>query len=553
MAESEETVTVGGMTLPVAKGWTRSVKDQTTVLTRADVPNGSACALTLLGGEVFTGSLRDRLDAEWKDFESIGKVQDDDRGKITGAGNPVVVAGRSGRIELKTGPTVQVWLIIVAANGRIERMVFVASSAELYTRHGAAVAGMLNAAKFAAPKPVATTAPAATALPAPPATGQFGRMIYRVPEGWRERRADGTVILSPISPPRGESLEILLLPAIAAPGPAAAELERSWAEVARRSGLIAKRAVNNQEFNAHDPQVSFKGWEYVRADGTLYSPTGDSDYSVNLTILKVNGRAERMAVRARGAVKNLQRYSLREDPGYHAAIQTFLFSLRFDDWKDLPAETGSLQGAGIVGVWFGSSVFGTRLHTGYLICLSNGRAYFADRFPLRGLADFNAWIDAEESPQRWGTYRFKDGQGMLTMPYGEIPLRAKDAELIVTTNKWDYRFIRLPSADGTRLQGTYVFDAVGGPPPLIRFTADGQFFDDRALIQLHVETSYPYSPTFEPGAGTYRVKDYTMRFDYKDGRTYRIAYPGVRTDDRKSMSPESLPIGYGDQALTLKK
>src|SRR5205823_2235636 len=98
-------------------------------------------------------------------------------------------------------------------------------------------------------------------------------------------------------------------------------------------------------------------------------------------------------------------YSLYQDPGYRQSIHEFLFSLRFEDWKEPKVQAATLKGDGIIGAWFGVGMFGGKLHTGYAIFFSNGQAFFGNRFPLRGCADFNTWIDAEEVPRYWGTYQ----------------------------------------------------------------------------------------------------------------------------------------------------
>src|SRR5437016_1082374 len=96
-----ETIAVGGALVTIPDGWKQTVnKDDTVVLTPADLPTGVGCTFTLLGGETFDGSVKDRLTSEWKGFEELGRVLTDDGGKIDGEGKPVETAGRSGTIEM---------------------------------------------------------------------------------------------------------------------------------------------------------------------------------------------------------------------------------------------------------------------------------------------------------------------------------------------------------------------------------------------------------------------------------------------------------------------
>ena len=151
-----ETIAVGGALVTIPDGWKKAInKDDTIVLTPSDLPGGVACTFTLLGGESFDGSLNDRLTSEWKGFEELGTVSNDDGGKIVGAGTTLERGTRSGIVDLKANPgvTLRVWLLIARTNGRIERMVFVTSTPEAFEKYGPAVTTMFNGIKYVAPKP----------------------------------------------------------------------------------------------------------------------------------------------------------------------------------------------------------------------------------------------------------------------------------------------------------------------------------------------------------------------------------------------------------------
>jgi hypothetical protein len=152
---AEETVTVGGAVVTVPDGWKQADKDDTVVLTPADLPQGVGCSFTLLGGGPYLGVLKDRLDAEWKEFEQLGAVTEDDGGKINGTGNALETASRSGTIEVKPGARIHVWLLMAHTNDRLERMVFVTTTPEAFAKHAPAVAGMFNGIRYVVPKPAA--------------------------------------------------------------------------------------------------------------------------------------------------------------------------------------------------------------------------------------------------------------------------------------------------------------------------------------------------------------------------------------------------------------
>src|SRR2546423_6871795 len=173
-SRADETITQGGAVVPVAKGWAQvqATQEDTVVLSPSDLDKGVVCTFTLLGGEIFSGSLQDRLTSEWKEFEKLGRMVTDTGGKVDGAGNPIAIAGRSAQIEMKNGANVFVWLVLVTANGRIERMVFVTTTGESFQRYGKDVSAMINGTKYVVPKPLENIAGNTP--------GKFGKMSYTV-------------------------------------------------------------------------------------------------------------------------------------------------------------------------------------------------------------------------------------------------------------------------------------------------------------------------------------------------------------------------------------
>lgn len=551
---AQQTVTVGGAVFPVAKGWTQSAQtDGSVVLAPPDLPKGVVVTLTLLGGEPSDGSLdalKNRLNADWKEFQAIGPMVADDGGKITNAGGAVVMDARFALLKTPQGVNLCVWLVMLSTNKRIERMVFITTTPEAFDKYGDAVTTMINAATYITPKPAAAAVAASTPVPAPGAkvAPTLGHLTATIPAGWTARKTDRELLLSPTDLPAGDSLEIVVLPSVPAAGQLPAALAAAWTDAAQRLHLAPTRTVDNTAYDAKEQRTSFRGWPYIRADGVLHDPADGHDESVTLAVVAVNNRFERILVHSRQRNIDLTRYSASQSPVYHQDIEQFLFTLHFDDFKEPALRPATLKGDTPVGVWSGISFIGGSLHTAYAICFSNSQVFFASRFPLRGCSDFNTWIDAEEFPRYWGTWTFANGKGSFKMIFGDIPITAKGNDLVLTTNKTDHTFIRLPSVDNLRLDGTYGFPQASGKNPAITFSPDGRFDDHGALYLLRVETNFPFSLTTEPGAGTYAVKDYTLLLNYTDGRKYRIAFPGSAVEPH-TPSPLTLPLGFGDQQL----
>ena len=238
---------------------------------------------------------------------------------------------------------------------------------------------------------------------------------------------------------------------------------------------------------------------------------------------------------------------------YRTAIDNFLLSLQFTDGEEPLIERGTTNGGGIMGVWQGislqtSATAGIRYNVFSPIFLSNGQAYFGPKFPSAGLEDLDTRIPAELYQRDWGTYTFSGGRGILKMPYADIPMRMEGKILIITANQTDHRFYQLPLVDGARFNGTYTMSEAYGKIPSITFTADGKFNDNGAIRVLYHEYTDCLNPALKPGSGTYEVKDYTITFNYTDGRKIKIAYMGTDYNKNNS-SPATLRMSFNDDPM----
>jgi len=82
-----------------------------------------------------------------------------------------------------------------------------------------------------------------------------------------------------------------------------------------------------------------------------------------------------------------------------------------------------------------------------------------------------------------------------------------------------------------------------GKIPTITFTSDGRFTDNGAVRVLYHEYVDCVNEALAPGSGTYEVKNFTIHFNYSDGRKIKIAFFG--TDyDKSNPSPATLEMSY---------
>jgi len=159
----------------------------------------------------------------------------------------------------------------------------------------------------------------------------------------------------------------------------------------------------------------------------------------------------------------------------------------------------------------------------------------------------NPYHQAEESPRWWGTWTFADGRGVLKMPYGEIPLEAKAADLVLTTMKTPHTYQRIAPVDGALLDGTWTMAANPGDKiPKITFRQDGTFSDDGALKVLEHNLYRLYGIAASPGDGTYEVKNFTMLFHYADGREFSAACLDLQ---KGKTQPSSFNLGFNQDPL----
>lgn len=378
------------------------------------------------------------------------------------------------------------------------------------------------------------------------AESAFGNVLYPVPKGWKvASSADDGVTLVPVDPLPEEKLFLLLLAGRDYAGSLARDAAALWTEVCTAMGVTGSPWPSEKS----EPRRSFKGWDYVRY-GTTVKKDG-ADLYLAVTFIHVGGRLERVAV-----ISNLVSPPYREtptnNPRYTGVLQGFPFTLKFKNHPEPELKTPLLTGDGIVGLWVGIAlrVGGTGRASwdgSYAAFYSNGMALFSSRLPTGSFESMNPYHQAEESPRWWGTWTFADGRGTLKMPYGEIPLEAKGADLVLTTMKTPHTYQRIAPVDGARLDGTWTMAANPGDKiPTITFREDGTFSDDGALKVLEHNLYRLYGIAAKPGDGTYEVRNFTMLFRYADGREFSAACLDLPKGNSK---PAAFSLGFNQDPL----
>jgi hypothetical protein len=375
---------------------------------------------------------------------------------------------------------------------------------------------------------------------------KVGHLIYQPIKGWKLKKFASGAIFTPSDISPDHYLEVRILDARSFTGTMEQALAQSWDDACSQLQVQKTTQAGGSPYSNAGARRSFKGWEYISADGTVRNQNGN--YEMHLFVIKLNNRIERIA--AVGLI-NIQNgsFSPYANPLYRSAIDDFRFSVQFDDWKDPAVTKGALQGDGIAGFYEGLKLGGGLLSGSYALFFTNGQVFFGSKLPTQGFDGLNTWVDAETRSRFWGTYALQGGKGALKMGYGGIPLRVNGNELILTTQNTEHRYVKVPSVDGARFEGTYAFDGNwNGAPPSIGFTADGRFTDAGALNILNHQTTDPFNITRNPGSGTYEVRNFTIVFKYSDGRICRLAFSG-QGFSKSNPSPEKLTLSFNDDEL----
>lgn len=385
--------------------------------------------------------------------------------------------------------------------------------------------------------------------------GKFGSLLYTIPPGWKEQVFEDGVVFKPLDLPGGDLLSVQIMQPINFSGSLEAALAKSFAEA---RAMYGGRSMYQSDgvYSKNPPQRSFMGWNYIRGKGGIQMTNGD-ERGLELFVVKINNRIERIAIlESRRYCGGVSRYYASDRVSYRNGIEALLYSMQFSDFNGTELINGVAGGEGIPGVWQGTiqstgAATGVRLEVFSPIFFTNGQVYFGPKFPTEGLDAFNSRIPPELYPRNWGTYTFNNGSGVLQMPFGAIPFRSQGDKLIVTKNKTDWPFVKINSVDGARFNGTYAMVRSYDMIPTITFTAGGHFSDKGVVRVLCHDNNNCTNLGFLQGSGTYEVKNYSVIFNYTDGRSIKIAFPGAEYKSGQ-LSPSTIRMSFNEDPMTLQ-
>jgi len=545
-----ETFDIATYTPP--KNWKKDAK--TGVVNYIDVNEtaGRFCVITLYASKASTGDAQKDFSKEWKELVVTpykAAVNPKTETQTTADGWKVVVAATPIKQD---GVDVYILLSVFSGFGKTLTVRASLNNQSYTTDIDALFATMeLN-------KTTTSTINNSNTMPIQTITnkGKFGLMQYNAPAGWSHQVFGDGVVFKPLDLPAGEQLAMQIMEPLNFSGTLEQALAKSFEEATTMYNG-SSMYQSDGKYGKKASQKSFNGWEYIRGKGGIKVNDGTqfgTEYGLELFVIKVNNRFERVAIfESRPSCPPLySRYYTTDRISYRNGIENLLFSIQFTDFNSPVLPSGSVNGTGIVGIWQGTiqstDVAGFKLDVYSPVFFTNGQVYFGNKFPNEGLDGVNSRTLAELNQRNWATYTFSNGRGILKMPFGDIPFRTEGNKLIVTKNQMDWPFYKLASADGARFNGTYVMSESYGKIPSIRFTADGQFTDNGAVKVLCHDYVDCVNPATIPGSGRYEVKNYTIHFNYADGRKIKLAFPGADYDI-KNQSPATLRMSFNEDPL----
>ncbi len=544
------------------QGWTKTPKENVVAFSTLNQSTGAFCIVTLYGATSGTGSPDSDFTREWNNLvvQTLKASPNPERKAELTDGWTETSGG--GAVDFQ-GSKALAFLTVFSGFGKTVSVLGVLNDEACLGQLQAFISGV-GMDKTAAAPPVTgqTNRPAVQSDNAGQnGSGKFGSMSYQSPIGWNVQQFADGVVLKPTDLPAGEVLVMQIMQPLNATGTLPQALQQSYDEAAAMYKATKMHYAGGANYQPTDAKKSFNGWEYIRGKGGIRIENGSPyppELGLEVFVVKVNDRFERVAILESRPNCNLSRYYSSDRRSYRNAIEGLLFSLRFADGSEPEFGRGSTRGQGIVGVWQGISLstsgpsvgepLGIRYKVFSPIFLSNGQAYFGTKFPIEGLEGLDTRIPPELNRRDWGTYSFSNGRGVLKMPYANIPLRMQGDKLIITANQTDHAFYQLPSVDGATFNGTYALSEVNGKIPSITFSSDGRFSDSGAIKVIYHEYVDCINPVLASGSGTYAVKDYSVMFKYSDGRIIKLAFLGA--DYTKSNpSPATLRMSFNEDPL----
>ncbi|MGB8195267.1 MAG: hypothetical protein WCF67_25245, partial [Chitinophagaceae bacterium] len=235
--------------------------------------------------------------------------------------------------------------------------------------------------------------------------GKFGTMMYNAPAGWSHQVFQDGVVFKPLDLPEKEHLAVQIMQPMNFSGSLEQALAKSYDEAAAMYNGTKMYYAGGANYTNTEAKRSFNGWDYIQGSGGIQVENGTpykTELGLDLFVIKINNRFERVAILKSRPNCNLSRYYTTDRRSYGTAIENLLFGIQFSDGQEPALKPGTTNGSGIIGVWQGIALsvgavseterLGVRYKAYTPIFFSNGQAYYGPKFPTQGLDQFDSRI-----------------------------------------------------------------------------------------------------------------------------------------------------------------
>jgi hypothetical protein len=534
------------------KGFTKTTRQGVITYTDIDTAAGKFCVIAIYASTPATGDAAKDFKKEWNQLV-VAPYKADANPQTTSESTAEGWEAVSAATAIKESG-IDCYLVLTVLNGFGKSMsIRCAMNDASYVTQVDELFKNMDLDKTATPAVADnnTTPPAAVG-----GTGKFGLMTYTSPAGWKEQVFSDGVVFKPLDLPAKEHLAIQIMQPLNNSGTLEEALRQSYDEAAVMYKGNKMHFAGGANYQTTEAKRSFNGWDYIRGNGSIRIQDGTefgTEYGLSLFVIKANNRFERVAILESRSYCNSSRHFASERQSYRNSINDLMFSIRFTDFNGTILQPGYAKGNGILGVWEGitqsTGVPGFKIDAYTIIFFNNGQIYYGPNFPIEGLDGLDSRLPPELSRRDWKTYTYSGGTGNMKMIYADIPFRLEGDRVIVRKNQMDWHFSKVKSVDGATFNGTYVMSEVNGKIPSITFTTDGRFTDNGALKVMYHEYIDCLNAALLPGSGTYSVKDFTVTFNYSDGRKIKLAFLGSGYDKSNPAAPV-LRMSYNHDPLT---
>src|SRR5688572_19534036 len=322
--------------------WTKDEKQGVLSFVTVNQTAGSFCLVAIYQSKASSGDADTDFKAEWNDLvvtpfnatvdPKTEKQQTDDGWQVINGVAPVKIDGTDLYILLTVFSGFGKKLSIRSS---LNDQSYTTQLDEMFTSF------RLDKSKTPATQPVSTITSS---------TGtKFGAMNYSPLPGWSHQVYSDGIVFKPLDLAADIQLSIQIMSPITYSGSLEQALSTSYNEAAAMYGMSKMHYAGGAEYEKTTPKVSFQGWEYIQGNGgvqILNSSGYSTEFGLDLFVIKINNRFERIAILKSRKNCGSSRYYPTERRDYQNAINDFLFNLRFDDGPQPLLRKGTYEGSG---------------------------------------------------------------------------------------------------------------------------------------------------------------------------------------------------------------